>query len=508
MQNDLSQAKTIPVFFSYAPEDRELLVELKRHLAPLRRQGLIEWPEDVIPGIDWKQMRSKQFEAATILVLLLSPNFIASDDCYNVDLQKALKRQAAGTARIAPILLKPVDLQGTPFTPPSLLPENARPVTSWPDRDEAFQNINSGVRKIIHSLQDQPEKLPGTTQSEQADKVIDKQYSPGDMIFTYDVHARWVSAAVWSPDGKHIASGGGDGIVHIWESATGHNVLTYRGHATAYLPQFWNVWDVEWSPDGRSIASCGQGETARVWDAKTGKDIVVYNHQKKVNLLNDTYAVAWSPDGACVASATWGVHDIDQTIHVWNAETGSTQAKYAGHAHGLVSTFSISDIAWSPDGHSVASCGTDKNVKKWKINPITGFNTVQIWDPKTGKHKVTCHGYAHYIYSVAWSPNSKYLAAAQSDKTVSIWEAATGDLVFSYKGHTKEVRAVAWSPDDKYIASSGNDHTVHIWKTGSGKLIRVYRGHSDNVTTLAWSPDGSRIASAGSDHTVQIWQAR
>ncbi len=126
----------------------------------------------------------------------------------------------------------------------------------------------------------------------------------GTLICTYRGHDDWVMKLTWSPDGKHIASGSQDGLIHVWSPTLGQSATIYREHQTMFL-------DLAWSADSKHIASVGD-EVVYVWDAKTGKTIYTYRgHQDTVR------AVGWSPDGTRIAS---GSHDT--TIHVFSISSG------------------------------------------------------------------------------------------------------------------------------------------------------------------------------------------
>ncbi len=514
----------ISIFFSYAREDEPLLVELKKYLQPIKRQGLIsEWYDNNISaGLEWQQERATQLDSASIIALLISPDFLASDYIYNVEMQRAMQRHTEGTARVIPILLKPSHWENAPFTRLTPLPTSGQPITSWSDRNAAFLDVTRALSTAINDLRDQPSKQQNSLNSvsaldiqnvsENSDDQNATVTKIGTYIYTYDIHSGRVCVVNWSPSGKHIVSGGEGGVAYIWDSKTGHNFVTYRNHTNSIFPAKRVVWDAKWSPDGRFVASCGIGVTVHIWDAQTGKDLILYNHQMMTDFVTETFTLSWSPDGASIASATGGLHDIDQTIHIWNASTGRTQLKYAGHAngYGITSIFQVINIVWSPDGQYIASSGADKTTKRQKrlnFNPLRTFHTVQIWNAHTGQCFATCIGSFDYIWDLCWSPDSKYIATAEQDTTVYVWDIQSGNNVLMYRGHTKVVKGVAWSPDGSRIASASDDHTVHIWHATTGELLYVYREHTGKVATVAWSPDGTRIASAGSDGIVRIWQA-
>ena len=148
---------------------------------------------------------------------------------------------------------------------------------------------------------------------------------------------------------------------------------------------------------------------------------------------------------------------------------------------------------WSPDSKRVASASSDK--------------TVQVWDAMDGGNPYTYTGHADTIYAVSWSPDGTRIASASYDKTVQIWDAAGGHP-FTYNGHSSWVWTVRWSPDGTRIASAGGDKTVQIWDALRGNHLYTYTGHSGSVFALAWSPDSKYIASAGADGTVQVWDAK
>lgn len=144
----------IRLFYCYAREDKALRDELELHLSNLKRQyHLTNWHDrEILPGEIWEQAIDAHLSTAHIILLLISSNFIASDYCYGKEMAKALEREKAGTCRVIPILLRPTDWEDAPFSHLQLLPTDARPVTSWADRDSAFWDIAKEIRKAIQEL--------------------------------------------------------------------------------------------------------------------------------------------------------------------------------------------------------------------------------------------------------------------------------------------------------------------------------------------------------------------
>jgi tetratricopeptide (TPR) repeat protein len=144
----------VEVFYSYAHEDASWLNELEKHLSLLRRQGLITAWHDrhILPGTDWSQAIDEHLERASVILLLISADFLASDYCYGIEMRRALERHQANEARVIPILLRPVDWKDAPFARLQALPTAAKPITTWRNRDEAFTDVASGIRRVIEDL--------------------------------------------------------------------------------------------------------------------------------------------------------------------------------------------------------------------------------------------------------------------------------------------------------------------------------------------------------------------
>lgn len=142
------------VFISYSHKDKELRDELAKHLSNLRNQGLIsDWYDgDIIPGTEWKKQIIEHLNTAQILLLLISADFMASNFCYSIEMREAIAKHEANQARVIPIILRPTDWEGSPFEKLLALPSNGRPITDWPNHDQAFLDVIKGIRKTILDL--------------------------------------------------------------------------------------------------------------------------------------------------------------------------------------------------------------------------------------------------------------------------------------------------------------------------------------------------------------------
>jgi TIR domain len=145
----------LTLFFSYAHRDEELRNELEVHLAMLKRQGIIATWHDrcLIAGEPVDPVISEQLEKADIVLLLASPYFLASDYCYDIEMQRALERHEAGTARVIPVILHPCDWQPALFGKLRATPPDGKPISTFANQHEAFLAVTKDIRKAAEELQ-------------------------------------------------------------------------------------------------------------------------------------------------------------------------------------------------------------------------------------------------------------------------------------------------------------------------------------------------------------------
>ena len=146
---------SLELFYSYADPDENLCTELDRHLSQLRRDGfIVALHKHQIPaGQDRAKVLDQHLNTASIILLLVSSDFLASDYCYSTEIQRAMERNAAGEARVLPLLLRPCDWQHAPFAHLQALPSNGVPLTLWDNRDAAFADVVQGIRATLQDVQ-------------------------------------------------------------------------------------------------------------------------------------------------------------------------------------------------------------------------------------------------------------------------------------------------------------------------------------------------------------------
>jgi len=191
-----TQQQAVSMFLSYAHEDEDLLRELEAHLSPLKRLGLVStwYDRQILPSTNWSEEIDEHLEQASIILLLVSSSFIASDYCYEKEMARALERHHAGQARVLPIILRPVDFTGAPFAALQALPTDARPITIWSNRDQAFMDVVAGIRRTIEDLS----LLPASAPRAALPKIWNVPYSPNPFFTGRDdllaqLHTRLIS---------------------------------------------------------------------------------------------------------------------------------------------------------------------------------------------------------------------------------------------------------------------------------------------------------------------------
>jgi WD40 repeat protein/tRNA A-37 threonylcarbamoyl transferase component Bud32 len=295
-----------------------------------------------------------------------------------------------------------------------------------------------------------------------------KRLCHGELV-TLKGHNRPVLALAFSPDGRHLVSGGWDQTINVWGGLTGEKIRVQTGHTA-------QVTSLTYSRDGRWLASAGGDQNIILWDAENGQQLLtLQGHQWSVLGLD------FSPNGRRLASAGG-----DQVVRIWDCVTGKALQVLRGH------TREVTSVAYSHDGRFIAAAGGDQ--------------IVRVWDAVNGQEVHCLRGHTGPVLGVAFSPVQPVLASASEDRTVRLWDCTDGREILICRGHAGSVLTVAFSHDGRLLASGSWDRTAKLWDPTTGQEAATLRGHAGIVTHVAFRPEGHRLATCSEDKTVKIWE--
>jgi WD40 repeat protein len=302
----------------------------------------------------------------------------------------------------------------------------------------------------------------------------------GRELRTLRGHSDQANSVARSPKGLMLASGSSDHTVKLWDAASGRELRTLGGHSQ-------EVNSVAFSPDGRVLASGSRDNTVKLWDVASGRELRTLSGHSMV------MSVAFSPDGRVLASGSW-----DNSIKLWDVASGDELRILSGHSSPVAS------VAFSSDGHTLASGSYDNTVKLWEVTSGRALGSLSGRSGAEADADTPLSVRA--VWSVAFSPDGHTLASGSWDHSVRLWDVGSGNELQTLSGHSSSVNSVAFSPDGHTLASGSSDHTVKLWEIASGRQVGTLRGHSSSVRSVAFSPDGRWLVSGSRDGTIRIWE--
>jgi WD40 repeat protein len=264
----------------------------------------------------------------------------------------------------------------------------------------------------------------------------------GKLLASLSGHVAAVRSIAFSPDGKLIAAAGGapqsEGEIKIWDVQSHKLVRTMQGHKDC-------IYSIAWSPDGKLIATGSYDKMVKLWDVSTGKEI--RNLQDHIDAV---FAVVFSPDGRRLASASQ-----DRTVKIWSVETGRRLYTLSDALDGLNS------IAYSGSGDQIAAGGYDKTIYIWRLAEDDGHLSQSLIADEDS------------LLALAWTPDSKTIVTASSDRSIRFRDAATLNPIGVIDKQSDWVEALDISPDGKWLAAGRYDGSLSLYDMKSYKTLRA-----------------------------------
>ncbi|HEY0321385.1 MAG TPA: WD40 repeat domain-containing protein [Pyrinomonadaceae bacterium] len=359
-----------------------------------------------------------------------------------------------------------------------------------------------------------------------------------------------------SPNGKYLTAFDQTPSTHIWDTASGREVLSFKDKETAqplaFTPdseivaledrngvRIWNLEDEQeisrlplevslssaaFSPDGKHLITADKNGVVRIWETSSDRDLIEVKTDGEVRDLTfstdgryintfsaDGTSTSWDPKSGqkiskVVLASNLGYTIFSQdkrylatsvgegVIKVLDAANGKNIAQ-VNAGEGVVGA-SPRLLALSPSGKHLATDLSKTPYWATKISPV------DLWDVVTGRKIIQVKQSGH-IWTTMFSPDEQYMAIGGTDNTVGVWDVSSGREI-SRINHGAAVHIIAFSPDGRQMVTAGNTSNARLWNLSNGQES-TWLHHDGGIWAIAFSPDGKYLVTAGHDRFARIW---
>jgi WD40 repeat protein len=401
----------------------------------------------------------------------------------------------------------------------------AREIQSWPS---AIGKDYGLAHAIAFSPDGRRLAAPGTEASGEA---IVHDLDSGGTAFTLGAHEEGARNAAFSPDGRWLVTGSGQGVVTLWNADTGEKEkqlgdkgapiggLAFASHPLRVVAVQFNglirIWDmatrqepITYSiqeaqptvglavhPSGSRLVTGGLDRLVTHSDPFTGQQVLVFRELK-----SGCYSLAFSPDGNRLAAAS-----RDGSVFIWDARPldGSEERSFR------TMQFSPEELRGfdiAPNGRTIAIGG-----QTW--TGTRGRASVELWSIPGFERLHELPGHGIVIFSLGYDPTGRFLASAGDEPVrpgrakLKVWDVETKQEAFALEPFQTDERIFSsvFSPDGRWLVGGGNARKLRVWSASTGRTNGTLGGHLNEITKLALSPDGKLLASIGNDDVVKLW---
>lgn len=304
-------------------------------------------------------------------------------------------------------------------------------------------------------------------------------------------------SAVFSPDGKTLVTGHSEGLIFLWDVATGELLANYQAHQGP-------VWSLIYSPNhspnhsanGNTLVSTSHDGSIKFWHIATGEYITgeciktLQGHQDSV------YNAVFTPDGKTLISS-----GADCTIRIWDIETRKCIKVLQGHTKGIWGLVLIPrSITYQHN-----NTDTDTDTGNIIIASASDDQTVKLWDIVTSECIHTFTEHREWVKKVAFNSQG-ILASCSLDQTIRLWDIQNKSCIGVLDGCGHGIMSITFVDDNSnLLASCSVDGKVRLWDITTKKCIKILQGHTNSVDNIVSNPQGTLLLSCGQDFSVRLW---
>lgn len=385
-------------------------------------------------------------------------------------------------------------------------------------------------------------------------------YAPGTRLLFEPAHqsSSAVTGLAYSPDGRYVVSGAGDGTLTLWDEQTGAYIRAFTGHTAA-------INAVNYSPSGQTFASASDDGTVRLWNARTGENIRTFSpgfggRATGVAFREDglTIVTSWSKGQIIPFNVGNGairrIFDVTKSeltsmalspelgqnsvlafsagkVNIWNT---ATQRDHLMPGHGGVGAFSpdgktilISSVSdYNAYASSMILVDVASQVKRRQFNGHTGDisaiafapdgktalsgskdGTLILWDVETGRPLFRYYGHGRPVMSLAFNPNGKRIVSGDDSGQIRSWELDPRGELQRFSPAESELSQIQVSPDGRLALAVDSENGIELWDLANGSLARRLKEHSQPIVSAGFSSDGQFILSSDKSGEIVLWNA-